>query len=126
MKTFKLIDASVSLALILTLSFWFAINPSLERMIECYFITGAWQLISMLIHAINKWFTKKWGVRHIYHWISFISVVLLPAGSYWILFFTAPFMAIFYTCLCYNEILHIPGPAVLPTEPDVQGDFTRK
>jgi hypothetical protein len=107
MKTFKIIDASISLALIIVLLFWYYNNPSIERMIESYFLAGGWQCISMIIHATNKWFTKKWNSRHIYHWISFISVITLPLGSYWILALTAPFMAIFYTGLCYYEVILI-------------------
>ncbi|HEY6502499.1 MAG TPA: hypothetical protein VIZ28_00870 [Chitinophagaceae bacterium] len=104
MKVFKIIDATISLALILVLSIWYLQDPSFDSLIESYLITGGWQLISMFVHAIGKWFTKKWGVRYVYHWIALISVVTMPMGSIWILAFTAPFMAIFYTCLCYYEV----------------------
>lgn len=103
MKLFKWIDFIISLLLLGTLFAWYSNNPSIERMIECYFITGGWHIISMIIHAITRTFTRKWGRRHVYHWISFISVITLPLGSYWILALIAPFMAVFYTFLCLQE-----------------------
>ena len=104
MKTFKIIDVVISLMLILLFTIWMFIDPSPEVLIPGYLITGGWQLISMLVHAINKWFTKKGSTRRVYHWISVISVIALPFGFFWVLAFTAPFMAVFYTGLCYSEI----------------------
>jgi hypothetical protein len=104
MKTFKIIDVVISLTLILLFTIWMVIDPSPETLIGGYIITGGWQLISMLVHAINKWFTKKGGTRFVYHWVAVISVIALPFGFFWVLVFTAPFMAAFYTGLCYSEI----------------------
>ena len=70
-------------------------------------IVGGWQVIRMLIHAMNKWFTAKYSARHIYHWIMFIAVITMPIGSFWILLLTAPFMALFYTGLCVVEFIRI-------------------
>lgn len=103
MRTFKWIDAGLSTVLIIYFMADYTIAQSTERLIFSYFIIGAWQSISMIIHAWNKWYTRKYSVRHIYHWIAFVSVVTMPIGSIWILFFTAPFMAIFYTTLCFHE-----------------------
>jgi hypothetical protein len=103
MKTYKWIDAYISACLIVFFLVQFIVAGSLEQVIIAYFITGAWQTISMIIHAVNKWFTRKWGPRHTYHWITVASWVSLPIGSYWILLFTAPFMAVFYTVLCFHE-----------------------
>jgi hypothetical protein len=69
-----------------------------------YFIVGGWQVISMIIHAVTKTFTHRSGKRYVYHWITFISVITMPMGSFWILFFTAPFMAVYYTWLCFDEV----------------------
>ena len=104
MRIFKITDICISIAMLIIFSLRFNSEDSLDWLFESYFITGAWQSISMLIHAINSWHTRKWGTRYIYHWIAFISVITLPIGSCWILAFTAPFMAIFYTGLCVVEV----------------------
>ena len=104
MEIFKITDVCLSLAMLIIFSIRFASGDRLNWLFESYLITGAWQSISMLVHALNNWHTKKWGTRYIYHWIAFISVITIPVGSYWILAFTAPLMAIFYTGLCFFEI----------------------
>ena len=104
MRIFKITDICVSLALLLLFSVRFCTEDRLNWLFESYFIMGGWQSISMLIHAINSWHTRKWGTRYLYHWIAFISVITFPIGSCWILAFTAPFMAIFYTGLCIVEV----------------------
>ncbi len=67
-----------------------------------YFIVGGWQIISIMVHTYNHCFTYKWGARYIYHWITFIAILTMPF-SFWILIITAPFMAIYYTYICYKE-----------------------
>jgi hypothetical protein len=104
MKIFKITDVCISLAMLIVFSFRFATEDRLNWLFESYFIIGGWQSISMLIHAMNNWHTRKWGTRYIYHRIAFVGVVTLPVGSCWILAFTAPFMAMFYTGLCFFEI----------------------
>jgi len=69
-----------------------------------YFVTGAWQVISMIIHVWNGWFTRNGNARYVYHWIVLIAVLTLPIGSFIILLFAAPFMAVYYTYLCYHEV----------------------
>jgi hypothetical protein len=104
MRVFKITDIGISLVMLIIFSIQYNTEDTLNWLFTSYFITGGWQSISMLIHAINSWHTRKWGTRYIYHWIAFISVITIPVGSYWILAFTAPFMAIFYTGLCFVEI----------------------
>jgi hypothetical protein len=106
MKNFKTADFCISVALILYYSLIalpFQIGFSDFILIEGYIVVGAWQSISMIIHAITNHFTQKWSERFIYHWISFIAVITMPAGSIWILIFIAPLMAVYYTRLCYVE-----------------------
>ena len=108
MKKFKLIDFWVSTGLIV----FFIITNLVghthdvlsDKFITGYFVVGGWQVISMIVHAVTRTFTRPVGTRLIYHWISFIAVITMPVGSFWILLFTAPLMAIFYTWLCYREI----------------------
>lgn len=104
MRIFKITDICINLAMLFIFSIRFNTEDRLDWLFESYFITGGWQSISMLIHAVKGWHTRKWGTRYIYHWIAFVSVITLPVGSYWILAVTAPFMAIFYTGLCFFEI----------------------
>jgi hypothetical protein len=103
MKKFKKIDTWISIILITGFAIATIINRD-NTFLLGYFIVGGWQVCSMLVHVYNKSFTKKKGTRYIYHWITLISLLTMPIGSFWILLFTAPFMAVFYTCLCFDEV----------------------
>jgi len=103
MKKFKTIDYLVSVLLIVT----FTLLSFIKRdgfFKTGYLVTGAWQVTSMIVHVWNKWFTRSGGKRYIYHWIVLISIITLPVGSFLIMVFTAPFMALYYTYLCYYEV----------------------
>lgn len=107
MKTFKTCDAWISTGLILSFMIINIIDKP-ESLIDTniltgYFVVGGWQVISMLVHACTRLFTERWGARYIYHWLTLISLVTIP-GSFWVLAFTAPFMAIYYTGLCFREV----------------------
>lgn len=106
MKTFKIMDTWISIGLIISFAILSVIDGrgflSNDNMLIGYFVVGGWQVISMVTHAIAGSFV--YGARYVYHWITFISVVTMPVGSFWILGYTAPFMAIFYTWLCYREV----------------------
>ena len=108
MKQFKKFDCWLSAALItsfIIISFIKIITHTVSTsFLTGYFVVGGWQVISMLLHAFNHWFTYNKGKRYFYHWLSFIAVVTMPLGSFLMLFFIAPFMAIFYTSLCYEEV----------------------
>jgi len=103
MRKFKKIDTWISIILITG----FAIASIANRdytFILGYFVVGGWQVISMLVHVYHHSFTEKKGTRYVYHWITFVSLITMPVGSYFILLFIAPFMAVFYTGLCYDEV----------------------
>ncbi len=103
MKTFKLIDFWVSVGLIIL--FLVMAVPNIDDAIFIgYFVVGAWQVISMIVHAITKTFTYRPGYRYAYHWIAFISVITMPVGSFMILIIAAPVMAVFYATLCGYEV----------------------
>lgn len=104
MKRFKLIDLCTSTALVIFFTVYVLIDLSLENLIYAYFITGSWQVISMLVHniKIHSFFPNSTS-RKVYHWITFISLATMPLGSIYLLLFIAPLMAIFYTLLCYKE-----------------------
>ena len=103
MKKFKKIDTWISIMLITGFAIATIINRDYTFIVG-YFVVGGWQVISMLLHVYYKCFTEKKGSRYIYHWITFISLVTMPIGSFLILLFTAPFMAVYYTWLCYDEV----------------------
>ena len=103
MKKFKEADTWISISLITGFAIATIINRN-YTFLPGYFVVGAWQVISMLVHVYYHSFTEKKGIRRNYQWITLISLITMPIGSFWILLFTAPFMAVFYTWLCYNEV----------------------
>lgn len=104
MKQFKILDVIFNTLLFISLLIWSFIKQDFEKIILSYCIIGGWQVISMAIHEMNKWFVSKTSTRRIYHWITLFSLITMPFGFAWVLVFTAPFMAIFYTYLCYKEV----------------------
>jgi hypothetical protein len=105
MKIFKHIDWMISAAMIAWYGYHWNIM-GMDARVESFLIVGGWHVISMLVH--NIWLPpKKETVRNSYHWISFFYLVSLPMGSFWIIGGLAPFMAIFYTCLCIIESFSI-------------------
>jgi hypothetical protein len=77
-----------------------------------YYLTGGWQIASMLFHTHYNCFTKKGSVRYYYHWLATVCCCcLLLAGiltafrfTYFLLLLSAPLMAFYYIYICYQEI----------------------
>ena len=103
MKKFKEVDTWISIILIAGFAIASIINRDYTFLLG-YFVVGGWQVISMLVHVYYHSFTEKKGIRRNYHWITLISLITMPIGSFWILLFTAPLMAVFYTWLCFDEV----------------------
>lgn len=106
MKRFKELDFGISVGLILLFAVAALLNKEglvNNNLILGYYVVGGWQCLSMIIHTHTGYFTKKWGRRFYYQCISFIAVVTIPVGSVWVLYPLAPFMAFYYTYMCYNE-----------------------
>jgi hypothetical protein len=104
MKKFKIADFWISLFLMTTctvfvLLSWEELGSSL---VISYCIVGGWQVISMVTHVLTGYFTKRIGTRFLYHGIVLVVVILFPF-TMWVLIYAAPFMAIFYTYMCYYE-----------------------
>ena len=112
MRKFKTIDCWLSLALIIT-----AVVYSITRLDETffygYFLVGGWQCVSMIVHTWNGWFTNKGGARMNYHLAVVAILAVALAGTLFnpllyivllVLLFAAPFMALYYTRLCYIEV----------------------
>ncbi len=105
MKMFKQIEFYCNIILIVTLTVWCLIEQSFERRAEAYMITGAVQVSGMAVHRWNGWFTAKWSKRWVYHWITFILLLLFTTGfSFYFLGITAPVFAIYYTFICWKEL----------------------
>ena len=119
MRKFKIIDVFISIALIVVLTILSIVKAD-YRFIYSYFIVGAWQVISVIIHAANGWFTKKGEYRFNYQrWVLvLVTGMLLMVAVYFIapeglMFFfpllvfllvAAPFLAVYYTYLCIAEL----------------------
>jgi hypothetical protein len=104
MRNFKIADMWFSITLIVGFMVYCITAQDIEYLFIGYFVVGGWQVVSMLVHAATRTFTYTGGARVIYHWVTFFSLVTMPLGSFWILWFIAPFMAVFYTWLCYHEV----------------------
>ena len=112
MSKFKLYDVWTSVLLIFSFTVFSLLKLDYTFVIG-YCIVGAWQLTSMLLHAGKGWFSSRGTARYYYHCIV---AVILSLGALGILFpsllllvlypmlFLAPFMAVYYTWLCYNEV----------------------
>jgi hypothetical protein len=108
MKMFKKIDFWTSVILIVSITI-ICIDSKINHLLDNYLfspylIVGLWQLISMIVHAYNHWFTTNKGMRYTYHWIIVIALATLPIGSAWLLLSTGPFLIVFYTWICYEEV----------------------
>ena len=109
MKTFKVID------------FWFQISVIVgciifslfvqEYILSCYFVVGTVQVLDMIFHELKNWFTTKGSNRYYYHRLVLVCVSLMAlapvigflAFIFYIMIFVAPFMAIYYSVVCYKE-----------------------
>ena len=103
MKRIKTIDLFINITIIAGFAIYWLVRQDSSFMIA-YFVVGGWQVISMLFHWYNRCFTYNGSSRTIYNWITLISIVSMPLGSIWILLFTAPLMAVYYTYICYHEV----------------------
>jgi hypothetical protein len=114
MAGFKRIDFWVSIVLItifIIIAIFkqdFALGFKIDEansFIAGYIFVGLWQVISMIVHLFNKKIFPLSFVRKVYSIITFLCLATMPMGLLMptILLLTAPFMAIFYTCLCGIE-----------------------
>lgn len=112
MKTFKLVDFWVSAGLIIVFTV-LSIFKQDYTFIVGYFVVGAWQVISMLVHTFKRLFCEKGGPRLQYHKIVIVVLSCALTGfliypllliMLYVLLVAAPFMAIYYTWLCYREV----------------------
>ncbi|MEO8770760.1 MAG: hypothetical protein ABI402_11760 [Ferruginibacter sp.] len=103
MKKYKIIDTWISTILISIFALIYLVSLDFGYVITGYFIVGSWQLISMIVHAWNHWFTAKGSARIYYHWFVGVCLISIPI-SFEVLLYMAPFMAAYYTWICYEEV----------------------
>ncbi len=105
MKLFKQIEFYSSVAFISVFFITWLITKDNGLLLPAYFTVGALQLVGMLIHAINKWFTNRNSMRLYYHWLIAVLLMLAPFGfGLFILLYAAPVLAVVYTIICKLEI----------------------
>ncbi len=112
MKKFKLIDTWGSITLITAFTILSLTKLDYTFLIG-YCVVGGWQLVSMIVHVMLGWFTHQKAGRYYYQLAvagiaaaALIGILLNPL-LYIIMvlmLFAAPFMACYYTWLCYNEV----------------------
>lgn len=108
MKTFKLIEFYLNILLIAAFAISYFLNPDGGILFTSYFTVGAVQLFSMILHAFKRWFTGKKSFRLYYHWLVFILLLLIPTGlGLHILLYASPFLASFYTYICWRELQYV-------------------
>lgn len=110
MKLIKQVDFFLQLLLMVTFLFFVAASKDgFElNLLAALFITGFYHLVSMVAHEVSGYFIKRGSVRRWYHNISYIIAVLSlffnsAPGVIYIVEYVTPFMAFFYTWLCYKE-----------------------
>ncbi|MFZ4056855.1 MAG: hypothetical protein ACOYKE_01900 [Ferruginibacter sp.] len=114
MKTYKKIDAWVSVALIIIGCIWWMIQQDASFM-AFYFIVGFWQTTSMVVHQVKGYNTSTRHSRFYYHLLMLFFLALAMLGFvapivWWFemyaLLFIAPILALVYTTICFVEIKH--------------------
>ena len=112
MRAFKKIDFWISCFLIVGFTIAGLVRMDLTFIIG-YFTVGGWHVISMITHAVNKWFTEKGDNRNFYHCAVLWIFILAGLGYFvppmliiimYIMLLIAPIMAIYYTWLCWHEV----------------------
>jgi len=109
MKYFKIIEFYVNVFLIITFTLIFLNDADkFEILFIGYFVVGGVQVTGMIFHALFNWFTHRGGRRHFYHWLTAVLVALMPTGIiFYLLFWLAPILAIYYSFLCWSELQFI-------------------
>ena len=111
MKRFKKMDFEINVILIVICTAFAFLKGGASFFIG-YFVVGAWQLISMLVHYYNDWFCERGGKRRNYQTTVIVILVSTVVGFIIspiimivavVLLFAAPVMAVYYTWICYEE-----------------------
>lgn len=106
MKTFKQIDFYGQVITIIVLTVLSLVNMD-ETFVYSYFIIGAWQVLSMVIHLFHKQFIPKKSMRLNYTIATGIMVALMfTLVFFYVLLFIAPILALYYLYICGDELFY--------------------
>lgn len=113
MKTFKQIDVGIQVALIIVFFVASLVNRG-NTLVVGYFVVGAWQVVSMIVHELSNCFTEIATKRYYYHRVTLCIILIMLAGLvvpfflciFLPLLFVAPLMACYYTRICYVEVFY--------------------
>lgn len=113
MKIFKQVDFALQLVLISGFTIASLVKQDYTFLIA-YFVVGLCQLISMVVHAANKWHFSKRSPRYNYSLfvVCLLAVTLLALAVHLLIFilflllFAAPVLAVYYTSICYREVFY--------------------
>lgn len=113
MKTFKRIDLAVQVALIISFTITILI-AGIKALINGFLVIGAWQLLSMVVHFLNKWHGSKGGRRYNFQLVILslaLLVCLMPVFPvlFIVLYFAVfiiPILVICYAWICFMEVFH--------------------
>ena len=120
MKIFKHVDFYIQAMLISGLTLVALIRQD-QTFLIAYLIIGGWQVMSMLVHFINKWYNRPGSRRWYYNRVTLVALVLLGLGFLFppvfmflnLMIVAAPLMAIYYVAICFREVFY---PAKRPLE----------
>ena len=118
MKRFKIIDFWLNVVLIPAFVLFGFVTMN-EKFLFGYFIVGGWQIASMVIHWMNKWFMETGWKRSYYQKFVLILVTIIALLAalaqaaeelympllviMFLLLMLSPLMAIYYAYMCYEE-----------------------
>jgi hypothetical protein len=108
MKTFKLIDVGILLALVIYVGVLHLAGGRSNAGIMI-FLPTAWHTISIIIHKIFGWFSSPGSKREIFFeaW-AYIILFFIPLMFFfflfWFLYFLLPALNILYILMCWGEI----------------------
>lgn len=105
MKLFKQTEFYSSVVTITGFFISWLITKDNSLLLPAYFTVGALQLVGMLVHAFNNWFTSRSSMRLYYHWLIAVLMMLVPFGlGLFVLLYAAPVLAVVYTIICKLEL----------------------
>jgi hypothetical protein len=118
MKEFKTIDVIIQVFLIIGISIKSLLNLD-QTYVYGYFIIGGCQVTSMIVHHINKWYTRQGTRRFYYHRITAITIIMVASFMpftpivWGILLYAAPALSACYLFICCREVFY---PAKRPLD----------
>jgi hypothetical protein len=113
MKTFKRIDLLVQLISMVITVIVFIVN-ALDATWILFQIVAGWQLLSIIIHFINRWHPYKGGRRYNFQLVLISTLILLVLIRFFHLLlilaypvaFTVLLMPLYYWWVCYTEVFN--------------------